>query len=152
MPHPIVADQFSLETENLKNGYLEIIFSSSMKADGQSVVFDATLLKGNSAGYISYLAKLNAEPDENAQVGKLPAYSDRKVTANMLQASHMGQRAETIFGLSMLHDVALITTRGLGSATSNNVVYDTVLIVNSTLGLQKRLLSEIFSKLKAYDS
>jgi hypothetical protein len=143
----IFATQFNLRIDSIDLGLIEVVFSFGFGAQANfSVTFDDLFVRDNHQMFVKYLAGLSVDPDDRSMNPKLPPVAEN-FYANIFQLSYSGIRAETWFGHGLIHDTA--NARREGKRDEDNIVYvEPVLAVYSSLGLQKKLISEIFRLLR----
>lgn len=139
--HAFYAGGFSLRRQTVDK-MMEILFQPALgNLPPSCVVFDPLPLHENKASYEKYLGQLPGEPNDKSVSDIIP-YTSQTAYANFLKCSFSQSRAETLFGLVTINDVANL--RQKDSAREDfKILYQPTLLVYSTLGFQKKLISEL---------
>lgn len=140
-----VAKQFALREDSIFSHAVEIVFAPAFgNLPSINLVFDSFIVQQNHQGFIPYLAGLEDDGDEDAQNQKLPSGVEY-FHANHFQLGRSAHRAETLFAISFIHDTveaARVQEKGKGDV--ERVPTEPVLAIYSTVGFQKKLISELF--------
>ena len=149
MPKIIVAPRFSIRGEMKNDGYLELLFEPMDKSSpSERITFDVTIVRGNMDMFKQYAAGLQVEADDMAVAKDIP-FPAASAFANILHLSHIGARAETIFGVLSFTDWADAARKAKKEDSNAEVNSVDVVTVFSTIALQKKLLMELIVTLKA---
>jgi hypothetical protein len=136
------ASSFRIVADSQSLGLLEILLQPGVGSFPVcSLVFDFSSFRDNRNTFAKYLAELKGDGDDGSVNEKIQ-YAPAPFFANMIQCSFTGERTETIFGFSLMHDVANLRHR-IESGKNYTLSYDTVVVIYGTIGFQKKLLSEI---------
>jgi hypothetical protein len=144
--HAIFVKQFTIREDSADEGLVEILLMPALGVLAtHCLVFDHFILSQNHRAFVRYLAGITADADDAAENKKLPsAAAERYFFSNTFQLSFSGVRAETLFGLTFVHDSAMAKRQAAASSTEVPVLVDPILAVYSSLGFQKKLISELF--------
>lgn len=141
LPKVVLARSFLVRSERFKEGLIEILFETDNKAAApERVVLDGCFLK-NSESIAQYTAGLPGDPDD-ASINTDIAFSASSHFTNILQVGHVGTRAETCFSILSLNEWGNAVKL---SPQNGEISLDAapVLAVYSSVGFQKKLLSEV---------
>ena len=148
MPKVIVASRFNIRGEKANGGYLEFLFEPIDKGSpSERITFDVTIVRPNLDMFKQYATGLKVEEDDKA-VGRDIPFPAASAFANILHFSHIGTRAETIFGVLSFTDWADAARKARTEdceAEANSV---DVVSIYSTIALQKKLLMEFIVTVK----
>src|SRR5581483_3412395 len=135
-PKVIVATGFKVRIDKT-TGFLDYYLDSPVNR-GERVLVDSSLLKSNLEMVTRYVSGLEVNPDDKSQKEDVVVGEQANIS-NIMHFSHMGDRAETIFGLYAISDWATAVRSGDSSSIikSNDVV-----IVLSTTAMQKKMVLE----------
>jgi hypothetical protein len=106
----------------------------------ERVILDPVVMRHNLESLKQYAAALPMPQDDSAQKSDMPV-AEAGAYTNIVHASRVGARAETIFGLFSLHDWAN-ALREDGAKESEVKSVDSVIVL-STTAFQKKLLQEL---------
>ena len=134
----LIATGFRIRTDK-ETGLTEILLQASGQR-GERIAFDPVVMHTNLEMLKRYAAGLIETEDDAAQKEDI-AVGEANTFANMMHFSHMGPRAETIFGAFSLSDWVEATRQGKGDVPEIKS-YDT-LVAMSTTAFQKKLLLEL---------
>lgn len=135
-PRTIVTSGFRLRPDKA-TGLIDV-FLEVTGCKGERVVLDPVLLRSNLDVLKRYAAGVTVEPDERTEKDEV-SVSETASYANIAHFSHMGSRAETIFGLFSLTDWVDATRQD----KPVEITSADVLVVMSTTALQKKLLQDL---------
>lgn len=137
-PRTLIATGFRLRSDK-GTGLTEILLQASGQR-GERVALDPVVMRTNLEMLKRYAAGLVEGEDDAAQKEDI-AVGETNTFANIVHFSHMGPRAETIFGVFSLSDWVEATKHGKGDVPEIKS-YDTLVAV-STTAFQKKLLLEL---------
>lgn len=138
LPKVVVATGFKLRIEKA-TGLIDILLDCYGQK-GERVTMDPVLVNGSLDALKQYAAGLTAEPDDTAEredvmVGEMGSF------ANVAHFSHMGGRAETVFGVFCVADWAEASRRPQGGTPE--ILSVDVVVAMSTTAFQKKLLLDL---------
>ena len=136
-PRAVFVTGFSLRRD--KAGLLDVRFEYP-GITTERVLLDPLLIQSNRSLLNKYAAGLPVAQDDAALREELP-FTAQGTFANIVHFSHLGERAETIFGLFSFADWAEATREASGA--KSEVQSQDVLAVFSSTAFQKKLLLEI---------
>ena len=134
----IVATGFKLRVDKA-TGLLDVYLEAAAQKN-QRVSLDTSLLQTNLSGLKQYVAGVAVNEDD-AAVKEDIAISEIARFANMVHCSHMGPRAETIFGVFSIGEW-VEATRSADEKNRTVTSVDTLVAI-STLALQKKLMLDL---------
>lgn len=138
-PKIIVTTGFKLRFDK-PSGLLDVYLEGRAQ-QGERISVDWGLMRLNLDTLRKYAAGLTVDEDDAAQKEDV-AVSEQASFANVLHFSHMGLRAETIFGVFSIADWAEASRGSEGSKPPEVRGFDNLVAI-STLGVQKKLLLEM---------
>jgi hypothetical protein len=137
-PRVVVATGFRLKPEK-ETGLVDILLQVTGQR-GERVSFDPLVIRTNLDMLKRYAVGLSVDADDNAQKDEVSA-GELHTFANMVHFSHMGPRAETVFGVFSIADWVEATRQGKAEVPEIKS-YD-MLVTISTAAFQKKLLLEL---------
>lgn len=137
-PRTVIATGFRLRSDK-ETGLTEILLQASGQR-GERVALDPIVMRTNLEMLKRYAAGLAEAEDDASQKDDI-VVGEMNTFANMVHFSHMGPRAETIFGVFSLSDWVEATRHGKGDVPEIKS-YDALVAV-STTAFQKKLLLEL---------
>jgi hypothetical protein len=138
-PKVVVASGFKLRHDKV-NGLMDLLFELSDRSS-ERLTLDSVIIRTNLDMFKRYIAGMREDQDDAAEKDDIPSASSPSF-ANILHVSHIGPRAETIFGLISYADWADAARKTQSSAEAKIISTDS-LVVFSSSAFQKKLLLEL---------